>query len=244
MKKTYLKQKSAISTILAVATIITIIVAGIAVAYYFTNFGTNQKSPLPSAPASTENPSSTNSTEPIANFHDGVHTTYVVTNYDYAGQALQQNITLQQTIGVGSYNEITCWKLIDSIQTNVENGATTSINTFYVYKGSFEAAHLSVRNYTIEGISSSNELDISPAQNLIGILLTKAIDPRNAIGYEDVQVTAGMFEHCTKASIIDSQGTTYVWVHPDVPGWGIVKMEMYNQGKIVTAINLNATDPI
>lgn len=244
MKKTYTQQNSAISTILGIAIIAIVLVAGITVAYYFISYGNMEQNPIPT-PETTETPPLTNSTEPIANFHNGVQTAYVITNYDPAGQATQQNTTLQQFIGEDSYNNNACWKLIQTIQTTTENTMTTSINTFYIYKENpYEAIHLSVKNYTADGSSTSDEFDINPAQNRIGILLARAIDPRNATSYEDVQVTAGLFEHCTKVQITDSQGTAYVWVHPDVPGWGIVKMEMYNQGKLVSAINLNATTAI
>lgn len=229
MGKNLLKDNSAISTVLAVALVIIVLVAGIIAAYYFTNLNTS------STPSQAEEQSGP-LTEPVANFQNGAYINYAVKYYDEAGQVIMQNTTLKETIAEGSYNGTECWKLIDVITTTIENGATASINTLYVSKDSLEAIHLSVKNYTNNDVTYENELDINFTQNLIGILITKAIDPQNVTNYE----TAGTFTNCAKATITVAEETTYVWVHPDVPAWGIVKMETYNQGKLIMRMELDS----
>ena len=233
MGKNLIKNNSAISTILAVTLVIIVLVAGIVAAYYLTNLNT---SPTPSQTAEPSGPL----TEPVANFQNGAYINYAVKYYDEAGQVIQQNTTLKETIAESSYNGTECWKLIDFITPTIENGATSSINTLYVSKDTLETIHLSMKNYTNNDVTYENELDINSTQNLIGILVTKAIDPQNITNYEDIQIAAGTFTNCAKATITDAQETTYVWVHPDVPAWGIVKMETYNQGKLIMRMELDS----
>jgi len=239
------KNKSAASAILVSAVIICIIIAGVIGAYYLIQ--PTNPSNSPTTEPSTETPSTTPSSSPqspasqvIANFeHTGANlTNYVMNIYDGNGNAQEAYIEEMGT-NEGTYNGTACW-LLRSVTTF---DTTARYDTLAISKDSLQAIHLNTTVYS-GGTSTSNQTDIDPAQTkIIANRLTQPVDQESIVGYETVTVNAGTFTNCAKAVITDSQVTANIWVNPDVPLWGIVKMEVYSNQKLIMSMQLDYINP-
>ncbi len=162
---------------------------------------------------------------------------------EYTGRNYTEDkeITWHETITEEKYGDTSCWKLWDMIYLS-DSGATTSsiLHTLYIDKTTIQAIHHSVTGYNMLGnVTYQNEEDINTTQRMTGFLLTQPVDPQSIIDHEDVRVAVGTYKNCAKASFTEGNQTVNVWIHPDVAGWGIVKMAIYEQDKLTLSLELS-----
>jgi len=62
--------------------------------------------------------------------------------------------------------------------------------------------------------------------------------PAQYVAYETVTVPAGTFVGCGKISEADSGSVFNAYIHKDVPVWGIVKMESYQNETLESTMEL------
>jgi hypothetical protein len=119
-----------------------------------------------------------------------------------------------------------------------ENGTVMKIVvTWWMDKSSFEVHHGRVEMYMDNELISQQEFDPAQAPEEAGEP-PEPVDLSYSVGRETVTVTAGTFEDCIKTEVTTEGQTVHVWVHPDVPVWGVVKVEAYIDGEKTLSMEL------
>jgi hypothetical protein len=234
MNRNLTKNTQALSkTLLAAAIVLIVTAAAIGAAYYLINSSNPQTDPAGSGTDTIQDFFSS------ANPYEDYKTTseYTIKYYDQAHQ--NQTATMFENISEESYGGVSCWKIVDALSTST---GTTSFHTMHVAKADVQAIHYSLIEYVAGNVTRQEDYDVSSTQKMIGFLLTQRVDPQSITGREDVKVDGETFTNCARAEIIDGQQTIYVWTHRSIAGWGIVKMEIYNQQNIVMTMELAAPD--
>lgn len=240
MQKKHVNNKSGVSTTIAVIVIVTIvIVAGIVCVYYYLNQPSSESTPSENSPSSspaiqpTIEPSG-QTTQSIVNFTSGLNAKYTIKTYDSAGKITQEkNVT--ETIAEGTYNGNNCWRIIATSQTPDEN--VQQYYTLYISKSTLEYLHIKTQTYSGSVVTSENETD-DPSQAKIALVLAEAVDPQTFVETETLTVTADTFENTTKAMTTNAEETIYIWIHPNVAGYGLVRMESYSNEKLLRTVEL------
>ncbi len=230
-----MNDNSGVSTTIAVITVVTIvIVAGIVCTYYYLTKPSSESPPSSSPTTQQTTPPSGNTTQSIVNFTSGLNAKYTIKTYDNAGKIMQErNVT--ESIAEGTYNGNDCWRIIATSQTPDEN--VQQYYTLYISKSTLEYLHIKTQTYSGSVVTSENETD-DPSQAKIALVLAEAVDPQTYVDTETLTVTAGTFENAVKAMITNSEETTYIWIHPNVAGYGLVRMESYSNEKLVRTVEL------
>lgn len=138
--------------------------------------------------------------------------------------------------GEETYSGVNCWVL--SYTTTMEQQGMTMKNvvTWWMAKSDLHAVHGRTQTYVNDNLVSQQEFD--PEQAPKG---TEPPEPANvnyAVGYETITVLAGTFTNCIKVEVTKEGHLVRMWAHPNVPVWGFVKMEGYEDSKLSMTMEL------
>lgn len=206
--------------------------------------GTPQASQTPTPSATLQPSSSAGNTEGVINFRLGAWANYTDKNYDTDGVTVTTETHMKESIGEGSPTEgqyvgRDCWKMISEMDIDIDGALSTSSSVTYYEKSTMKPLR-------IETISQgfSYGMDINDT-GTTDPGTSGAIDPNTVISREACTVPAGTFLNCMKAQItVDNPYTgtivSLVWVHQDVPIWGIVKSESRTNGVLSSTSELTA----
>jgi flagellar basal body-associated protein FliL len=236
--------------LLVVALLIVIIVVSAGVLFYLASGpSSTNPSPSPSAtptatstatptssPTFTPTPSATSSgTNPIANFRVGAYATYRMTTITSTESTIS---TLKMSVdGEETYNEIPCWLLSMTTETPTEGGTSKVVITWWMSKTGLEVIHIRMQMYVNNVLTYDQEYDPDETSTDTGEP-PEPVDPQTILSYETVTVPAGTFANCAKAESGSATSKVDVWVHQDVPIWGIVKSETYSNSELQTKMEL------
>ncbi len=216
--------------ILITIALVTILIAATFVGTYYLS---NHTSDGPSSSSSITQPLG-QTAQSIVNFTSGLNAKYTIKTYDISGKIVQEkNVT--ESIAEGTFNGNECWRIIATAQIKDEN--TQQYYTLYISKSTLECLHIKTQTYSSSIVIDENETD-DPIQAKNALVLAEAVDPQTFIDTETVTVTAGIFENATKAITNAYDETCYIWVHPNVVGYGLVRMESYGHEKLLRTVEL------
>ncbi len=220
MKRHIVYDASAFSKVLVAAIVFIVVVAGVAGVYYLS---------LPSPPKESDPYS-----QAMANFKAGTHVEYLLKAYDINGSSSQSQA--KWSVDEGVFNETSCWLLgVDNSETSPEGVKSEVILTVYLSKSTLERVHVKAQMF-LDGELVFGE-EVGPDSNDYNDMIPLQF-PAQYVAYETVTVPAGTFVGCGKVSDADSGSVFNAWIHKDVPVWGIVKMESYQDETIVSSMEL------
>jgi hypothetical protein len=206
--------------------------------------GTPQASQTAAASATPQPTSSGSNTEGVVNFRLGAWANYTDKNYDTDGVTVTAETHMKESIGQGSPTEgqyvgRDCWKMISEMDIDIDGALSTSSSVTYYEKSTMKPLR-------IETISQgfSYGMDINDT-GTTDPGTSGEIDPSTVINHEACTVPAGTFQNCMKAQITVNNPYTgtivsLIWVHQDVPIWGIVKSESRTNGVLSSTSELTA----
>ncbi|MGD6852851.1 MAG: hypothetical protein ACQCN6_12405 [Candidatus Bathyarchaeia archaeon] len=233
MHKTITKNTQAFSkTILAITLVIIVAATGIIAAYYFTHQNTDN----------TQTQTSESKYITTAFFDSKKPYEDYKTTLQYKGQMYNgthpENITVFGTYSEENYAGVNCWKFKYGLTSET---MPTTFSTLYVSKATLTTIHYSVVQYNWMGnLTYQDDYAVNSSQKMIGYLLTQPVDEHALTGYGDVTVEAGNYANCAKAEFTDGTQTVHAWISPNVAGWGIVKMEIYQGQTLTMTMELSA----
>ena len=245
-------KKDSRKLLVVVLLIVIIVVSAVVVFYVATNQSQSSTNPTPSpsatptgspnasptaTPAST--PSSTPSgNNPIVNLRVGAYVTYRTTVV--TGEAESSTSTLKMSVdSEETYNGIACWVMSMTTETPTEGGTSKMIVTWWMSKTGLESLHIRMRIYINDVLTYDQEFDPEDTSATTGEP-PEPIDPNTVVSYETVTVPAGTFTNCAKAEVDTGTSASTIWMHQDVPLWGMVKTETYDQGELQSTMELIA----
>ena len=204
--------------VLVVAIAVIVLVAGVAGVYFLT-------------PPKDNNPY----TQAMANFRSGAHVEYVLTSYDSNGSKSSE-AQAKWSVNEGVYNETNCWLLgVNNSETSPEGVKSEVILTVYLSKSTLERVHVRAQMF-LEGdlvFEDESDSNLNEYSDMIPMQF-----PAQYVAYETVTVPAGTFTGCGKVTDSNSGSVFNAWIHKDVPVWGIVKMESYQNETLVSTMEL------
>jgi len=137
--------------------------------------------------------------------------------------------------GEETYNGVACWLL--SMTSTYEN--TKTVLTWWISKDESKPVHGRMQMYSDDKLMFEQEFDPTQAPPQAGEA-PKPVDVQYIVGQETITVIAGTFVNCAKMEVTTEDMVTDTWVHPDVPIWGMVKTEVYKDGKLITTMELKS----
>jgi hypothetical protein len=235
--------------VVAFLLIIIVVSAGVLV-YLATGPSSSSTNPTPtpsttptgtptSSPTATPTPTSTSGgNNPIVNLRVGAYATYRVTTATSGTESttstLKMSVDREET-----YNGISCWVMSMTTETTTDNSSTKIVVTWWMSKTGLEVVHIRMQMYVNDVLTYDEEYDPDEASSETGEP-PEPVNPQTIVSYETVTVTAGTFVNCAKAEVKTGTSTVDTWVHPDVPLWGMVKMESYSGSELQTKMELIA----
>jgi hypothetical protein len=206
--------------------------------------GTPQPSQTPTTSVTPQPSSSAGNTEGVINFRLGAWANYTDKNYDTDGVTVTTETRTKESIGEGSPTEgqyvgRDCWKMISEMDIDIDGTLSTSSSVTYYEKTTMKPLRIETSS---QGFSYGMDInDTSTTDPGTG----GAIDPSTVISREACTVPAGTFLNCMKAQItVDNPYTgtivSIIWVHQDVPIWGVVKSESRTDGVLSSTSELTA----
>jgi hypothetical protein len=206
--------------------------------------GTPQASQTAAATATPQPTSSGSNTQGVINFRLGAWANYTDKNYEDDGVTVSTEMHMKESIGQGSPTEgqyvgRDCWKMISDVDIISEGGLSTSSSVTYYEKSTMKPLRIETIS---QGFSYGMDInDTGTTEPGTG----GAIDPSTVISNEACTVPAGTFQNCMKAQItINNEYTgtivSLIWVHQDVPIWGMVKSESRTNGVLSATSELTA----
>ncbi|MEM2909647.1 MAG: hypothetical protein QXO01_01070 [Nitrososphaerota archaeon] len=223
--------KKAFSKTVAVIAIVVIIIAVAAAAYFLipkTIPPTQPPTPTPTpTPSPTPTPTPT-PTKPVLNFRVGAYSEYLVKTLTDEGMV---ELTYKMSVdGEESYGGKNCWILT---LTYVQE-ETKMIIYVWINKIEYEVVHILMRMYENDKLIMEQELDPEEAaQNL-----PHPVDLQYITSYETLTVRAGTFVNCLRVETEKEGVLSKVWVHERVPIFGVVKAEIFEDGKLMSSMEL------
>jgi len=203
---------------LVVAIAVVVLVAGVAGAYFLTL-------PKDNDPYS----------QTMANFEAGAHVEYVLKSYDSDGSVSSES-QAKWSVDEGVFNETACWLYgIENSETSSEGVNSEVILTVYLSKSTLERMNVKAEMFWDGELVFGEEVgpDSTEYDDMIPMPF-----PAQYVAYETVTVPAGTFVGCGRVSEADSGSVFNAWIHKDVPVWGIVKMESYQDETLVSTMEL------
>jgi len=134
-----------------------------------------------------------------------------------------------------TYDGTVCWLL--SMTTTIDE--TRSVVTWWMSKAALKLVHGRIQMYVDDNLVFEQEFDPTQAPQQAGEA-PEPVDVQYVVGQETITVAAGTFVNCWKAEVKTDDTVTNSWVHPDVPIWGMVKTEMYQDGELSMTMELTS----
>lgn len=233
---------------LIAAIVIVVIVAAVAVGAYYLTTTPSSTNPTPtptSTPTSTptftptSTPTSTPSgNNPIVNLRVGAYATYRMTTAtsgtESTSSTLKMSVDREET-----YNGTSCWVMSMTTETTTDSGTSKMIITWWMSKTKLEVVHIRMQMYVNDVLTYEQEYDPNQASLQTGEP-PEPVNPQTIVSHETITVTAGTFVNCAKAETGTATTKTDIWMHPDVPIWGMVKTETYSNSELQTTMELIA----
>ncbi|MEM3551011.1 MAG: hypothetical protein QW222_04815 [Candidatus Bathyarchaeia archaeon] len=196
--------------------------------------------PTPVTPTPTPTPitpSPTPSLNPIINLRVGAYAEYLVKTYIDEDMVEMKN--KYSVDGEEIYNVVNCWVL--SFTTTIEEEGMTmkTIVTWWMAKSDLKVVHGRIRTYFNDSLMYEREFDPEQAPEEAGEP-PKPIDVKYTVGYETVTVPAGTFLNCMKVEVTAQDHVVKSWAHNNVPIFGLVKSEIYENGRQVMTMDLTS----
>ncbi|MCS7115172.1 MAG: hypothetical protein RMJ15_06480 [Nitrososphaerota archaeon] len=192
-------------------------------------------SPTPTAtpsPTPTATPSPTLS--PIINLRVGAYAEYRMVEYTEGVEAkMKYSVDSEET-----YKGVNCWILSQTVITEQEGMTIKSVVTWWMAKSDLHMVHGRIRSYVNDNLVFEQEFD--PGQASGDTEPPEPVDVNYFAGYETITVPAGTFTNCMKMEVTEEGRIARTWVHPNVPVWGIVKMESYEGNQPLMTMELIA----
>ena len=205
--------------VLVVAIAVIVLVAGVAGAYFLTLPKDNNDS----------------YSQDIANFEAGSYVEYVLKSYDSDGLVSSES-QANWSVDEGVFNETPCWLLgIDYSESSSEGVNSQVVLTVYLSKSTLERMNVKAEMF-LDGELVFGE-EVGPDSTEYDDMIPMQF-PAQYVTYETVTVPAGTFVGCGKVSESDSGSVFNAYIHKDVPVWGIVKMESYQNETLVSTMEL------
>ena len=159
-------------------------------------------------------------------------------------ETLSFNVALKMSVDrEETCNETLCWVSSMTTEFILDHNTTKMVFTWWLSKDKLVPLLLRMQTYMNDTLLVQQDIYPQQAPPEAGEP-PQPIDPQSIVGYETIMVPAGMFANCAKSEVKTVQeGHTVVtdtWIHPDVPVFGIVKMEMYRDGKLYTTMELTS----
>jgi hypothetical protein len=205
---------------------------------------TPQASQTAAASATPQPTSSGSNTEGVINFRLGAWANYTDKNYDDDGVTVSTEMRMKESIGEGSPSEgqyvgRDCWKMISDVDIYSDGGMSTSSSVTYYEKSTMKPLRIETISQGFSYGMDINDTDTTDPGT------GGAIDPSTVISREACTVPAGTFQNCMKAQVTvnnEFTGTivSLIWVHQDVPIWGMVKSESRTNGVLSATSELTA----
>ena len=139
--------------------------------------------------------------------------------------------------GEETYNGVDCWLLTVTTSMEEEGAEMKIAVTWWMDKSSFEVLHGRMEMYMDNDLIYREEFEPAQTPEEAGEP-PKPVDLSYSVGSETITVIAGTFENCIKTEVTTEGRTVHVWVHPDVPVWGVVKTEGYEDGEKILNMEL------
>lgn len=136
--------------------------------------------------------------------------------------------------GEETYEGVDCWVL--SYTITMEQEGTTIVFTWCMAKSDLRMVHGRIQTYVNDTLMFEQEFD--PGQAPGGTEPPEPVDLNYVVGYETVTVHAGTFTNCMKVQLAEESRLSHIWVHPNVPIWGLVKVESYDSGELLMTMEL------
>jgi hypothetical protein len=233
---------------LIAAIVIVVIIAAVAVGAYYLTTTPSSTNPTPtptSTPTSTPTftptptPTSTPSgNNPIVNLRVGVYATYKMTTFasgtESTTSTLKMSVDSEET-----YNGTSCWVMSMTTETPSGSSTTKVVMTWWMSKAKLEVVHIRMQMYVDDVLQYEQEYDPDQASSQTGEP-PEPVNPQTILSYETVIVPAGTFANCAKAESVTATTKADIWMHPDIPIWGIVKSETYSNSELQTKMELIA----
>jgi hypothetical protein len=229
---------------LIAAIVIVVIVAAVAVGAYYLTTTPSSTNPTPtptSTPTSTPSatPTSTPSgNNPIVNLRVGAYATYRMTaatsDTESTSSTLKMSVDREET-----YNGTSCWVMSMTTETTTDSGTSKMIITWWMSKTGLDVAHIRMQMYVDDVLQYEQEYDPDQASSQTGEP-PEPVNPQTILSHETITVPAGTFVNCAKAETGTATTKTDIWMHPDVPIWGMVKTETYSNSELQTKMELIA----
>jgi hypothetical protein len=142
-----------------------------------------------------------------------------------------------------TYSGVNCWVLSYTVTMEQEGMKMKTVVTWWVAKSDLQAVHGRMRTYVNDNLIYEKEFDPEQAPAEAGEA-PEPVDVSYAVGYETVTVPAGTFVNCVKVKMeTTAEGkhmVSYSWAHPNVPVFGMVKSETYEDGELYMTMELIA----
>jgi hypothetical protein len=138
-----------------------------------------------------------------------------------------------------TYNGSSCWVMSMTTETTTDSGTTKMVVTWWMSKTELKAIHIRMQMYVDDVLQYDQEYDPEQASSQTGEP-PEPVNPQTIVSYETVTVPAGTFTNCAKAETGTATTKTDIWMHPDVPIWGMVKTETYSNSELQTTMELIA----
>lgn len=242
--------------IVIIGIIVIIAIAGAAFYYLMLPYPSPTPSPTPkptttppSTPTATPTPTSSPtptytptpppspSVKPIINLRVGAYAEYIQMVYTDEGTMEMQ---IKYSVdGEETYNGVNCWVLSLTSTMEQQSMKMKTMLTWWMAKSDSHAVHGRIQTYLNDNLMYEQEFDPKNAPQQAGEP-PKPIDVSHTVGYETITVPAGTFANCIKSRIeVTTKGVvSYSWVHPNVPIWGIVKSEIYEDSEKTMTMEL------
>jgi hypothetical protein len=187
-----------------------------------------------STPILTPTPSGNN---PIMNLRVGAYATYRITT---ATTDPETTSTLKMSVdSEETYNGTSCWVMSMITETTTDSGTSKMIITWWMSKANLEVVHIRMQMYVNDVLTYEQEYDPDQASSQTGEP-PEPVNPQTIVSHETITVTAGTFVNCAKAETGTATTKTDIWMHPNVPIWGMVKTETYSNNELQTKMELIA----
>ena len=170
-----------------------------------------------------------------ANFEAGAHAEYILKSYDSDGSVSSES-QANWSVDEGVFNETPCWLYgIDNSETSSEGVNSQVVLTVYLSKSTLERVNVKADMFLDGELVFSEE--VGPNSTEYDDMIPMQF-PAQYVAYETVTVPAGTFLGCGKISEADSGSVFNAYIHKDVPVWGIVKMESYQNETLESTMEL------
>lgn len=185
-------------------------------------------SPTPPSPTTTTIP-----IQPIVNFRAGAYAEYLMKTF--MDSKVMEGTYKLSIDGEEEYKGTMCWLL----SMTVTQERIKTVVTWWIAKTGYKPVHGRMQAYMDDKLVLQQEFDPGEAPPQVGEAMEpKPVDIRYAIGYETITVTAGTFMNCIKVEVKSEDMASTIWVHSNVPIWGMVKSETYKGGKLMMEMEL------